>query len=324
MMIDDVLLKQIVEDLGLKVPYSRGQQIPVTKCWHFTTDGSSVDAIYSDADDFVAGMNRIHVVGRSYKDVIILAFCLMDTHIHFILYGEFESCNRFIHDYIRQTSRYISLKYHLRKKLLNLPIHHQKIDTDFYLKTVICYVLKNPSVGGLHFTFYDYPWSSGALYFRNGSYWTAPRWTDKNLFGRLGDLGLRAKRQTLKIKNSLNLEEDLRLDNGLIFPGEYVAYELVEKIFKTYKSFHFFMCISKEEDVESRGEFLSRLSIPISELRKYREDVCDELFHTRGLRMLDVRQRVRVAKVLKGRYRCSVRQVARVCGLLYDEVKGVM
>ena len=69
---------------------------------------------------------------------------------------------------------------------------------------------------------------------------------------------------------------------------------------------------------------MSRLSIPISELRKYREDVCDELFHTRGLRMLDVRQRVKVAKVLKGRYRCSVRQVARVCGLLYDEVKGIM
>ena len=123
MMIDDVLLKQIEEDLGLKVPYSRGQQIPVTKCWHFTTDGSSVDAIYSDADDFVAGMNRIHVVGRSYRDVIILAFCLMDTHIHFILYGEFEPCNRFIHDYIRQTSRYISLKY---SNLNNVEKHVEK------------------------------------------------------------------------------------------------------------------------------------------------------------------------------------------------------
>ena len=84
------------------------------------------------------------------------------------------------------------------------------------------------------------------------------------------------------------------------------------------------MCISKEEDVESRGEFLSRLSIPISELRKYREDVCDELFHTRGLRMLDIPQRIKVAQILKVRYRCSVKQVARVCGLLYDEVKGIM
>ena len=90
MKIDDVLLRQIEEELGLNVPYSRGQQIQITNCWHFTTDGSSVDAIYCDTDDFVSGMNRIYVVGRSYEDVIILAFCLMDTHIHFILYGEFE------------------------------------------------------------------------------------------------------------------------------------------------------------------------------------------------------------------------------------------
>ena len=41
--------------------------------------------------------------------------------------------------------------------------------------------------------------------------------------------------------------------DGLVFPGEYVAYEVVERLFKTCKSFNYFFCKTKEEDVDARG-----------------------------------------------------------------------
>lgn len=103
MKINQELLGQITSDLGLDRPFVRGQKIIIRNCWHFSTDGNAVDAMFYDEDDFIVGMNRIYTTVRCYR-VIILAFSLMDTHIHFVLYGKFDDCNRFIHDYVRRTS----------------------------------------------------------------------------------------------------------------------------------------------------------------------------------------------------------------------------
>ena len=165
MKINDRLLRQIVSDLGLDTPFVKGRDIPVKNCWHFSTDGNAVDAIFIDEEDFINGMNRIYVLAKKHK-IIILAFSLMDTHVHFILWGSFEDCNRFMHDYVRATSRHIAITHGDRNKMADVPIHHQVVDTDFYLKTVICYVIKNAPVGGIQFNGIDYPWSSGPLYFR--------------------------------------------------------------------------------------------------------------------------------------------------------------
>ena len=83
--------EQLVTDLGLNRPFVKGQTIPINNCWHFSTDGNAIDCLFYDDGDFIAGMNRIYITVRGYN-VIILAFSLMDTHVHFVLYGEFDEC----------------------------------------------------------------------------------------------------------------------------------------------------------------------------------------------------------------------------------------
>ena len=117
---------------------------------------------------------------------------------------------------------------------------------------------------------------------------------------------------------------DVKIIRGIISPDEYVCYRLVEKIFRTHKSFNYFMCKSREEDVESKGGAISRLSIPIHEMRQYRDEICHELFQVATIRMLDVKQRLRMAKVIRSRYNSSLKQIARLCGLLYSEVKDLV
>ena len=85
MKIDQKLLRQIISDLGLNLAFVKGQDIRIRNCWHFSTDGNAVDMLFYDELDFIAGMNRIYVTVKGYR-VIILAFSLMDTNIHFILY----------------------------------------------------------------------------------------------------------------------------------------------------------------------------------------------------------------------------------------------
>lgn len=111
------------------------------------------------------------------------------------------------------------------------------------------------------------------------------------------------------------------MSGNLVYPGDYVAWELVERIFKTFKSYNYFMCFTKEEDVDSRGGSISRLSIPLQEMRQHKNEVCLELFGTESTRTLTTEQRLKLAKVLRSRYNSSSKQIARVSGLVYDEIK---
>lgn len=319
------VLKQIISDLGINVPFVKGQDVPVSNCWHFYTDGHAVDFIFSDEEDFKHGMNRVFVVSQCF-DVIVLAFVLMDTHVHFILYGSFENCNKFIHEYIRRTSIYISRVKSERKKLCYVPIGHQKIDTNRYLKSVICYVLKNPTVGGLPWMFYDYPWSSGPLYFRSANGWTSPNWSYGGIENEhhtiSSELSKIAWKHLLRTRSTQGL--GVKLIGDVVFPGEYVAVEIVEQLFKSPKSFMFFLGSTKDSDIESRGGVISNLTIPDHEMRQHKNEVCLALFGTSDSHKLDTEKRIRLARRLRSSYNSSSKQIARICGLKYDEVKDLL
>lgn len=324
MKINDDLLRQMESDLSINAPFIKGKDNPVKNCWHFCTDGNAVDRLFDDREDFKDGMNRVYSVGKKYA-VAILAFCLMDTHVHFVIYGEFDECNKFIHDYIKLTSIRISNKYREKNKLHRIPISHQYIDNEFYLKTAICYVIKNPPVGGIPGNAYDYPWGSGPLYFRNSGEWSSPAWTNGSQSENLtfNNLNVREKRLLLRSKKT-GETGNVKIIDGIIFPGEYVAYQIVERVFKTHKSFNFFMGITKEEDIEKRGGSLSLLSIPIQEMRQHRNEICMELFQMKTIRTLNTQERLKLARTLRKRFKSSPKQICRLCGLVYEEVKGII
>lgn len=323
MEISKKLLAQVELDLGLNQPFIKGQTITVKNCWHFYTDGKTVEEMYYDESDFIDGMNRIYVVCSKYK-VIILAFVLMDTHVHFILYGEYSECNRFMHDYVQRTSRYFFLKYKENNKLSEITISHQKIGTDAYLKTAICYTLRNPTIGGIRCMPQTYPWSSGALYFASDCpVWSRPSWVESlKTAETLGSKGVRQIRNLTKSR--YHLATDVRVINGMIFPGDYVAYTLVERIFKSIKSFNYFMGQNKEEEIEARGGSISNLLLPMQEMRQHKNEMCLSMFGCKTVKTLDTWQRVRLAKALKSKYNSSLKQICRLCGISYSEVADLI
>ncbi len=315
------LLEQITSDLGLNIPFVKGQKTPVKNCWHFSTDGNAVDVMFYE-NDFIDGMNRIFVTLKGYR-VVILAFSLMDTHVHFILYGEFDECNRFMHDYVRRTSWYISVKHKESHKLENVPVSHQVIGDVDYLKTVICYTLRNAPIAGIRSNALDYPWSSGPLYFKQSGLWCSPLWIEEtdDMF-RSSQLGLNHRRENLRTRKYDSV--DVKMMGEVVFPGEYVAYELVESLFKTCKSFHYFLSKTREEDVEARGGSISRLSIPMQEMRQHKNEICMELFGTTSIARLNTQQRILLARTMRARYNSSLKQIIRLSGLVYDEAKDVI
>lgn len=312
---------QIESDLGLNVPYIKGTNIPIANCRHYCTDGNSLDVMFYDEQDFIDGMNRIYSVFMKYN-VVILAFVLMDTHVHFVLYGDERETGGFVHEYLRRTSIRIARRHGCNKILKNIPVTCQLIDNDYYLKTAICYVIKNPTVAGLQVTPYDYPWSSGSLYFRKRNCWTSPMWGE-GLFGsEILNMSLRRARKEFRMRFPKKTE--VASSGGMIFPGEYVAFEMVGRIFRTCRIFNYFMGMSREEDLNPLSVTASRLSIPIAEMRQLRRELGMELFGKSSLRTMSTSQRLKLARTLRSRYNCSAKQAARVCGLVYGEVMDVI
>ena len=322
MKISSQLLRKIESDLALNAAFRKGEDIPVANCWHFCTDGNAVDAMFYGRRDFIDGMNRIYLAFRKYPNVTILAFVLMDTHFHLVMHGDYNDCNNFVHEYLRRTSMYISFMHGDRKKLLGIPVCSQRIDTDIYLKKAICYVIKNPTSAGLSYLPYDYPWSSGSLYFRKRNCWTSPMWGE-GLFGsEILNMSLRRARKEFRMRFPKKTE--VASSGGMIFPGEYVAFEMVGRIFRTCRSFNYFMGMSREEDLNPLSVTASRLSIPIAEMRQLRRELGMELFGKSSLRTMSTSQRLKLARTLRSRYNCSAKQAARVCGLVYGEVMDVI
>lgn len=315
---NDYLQRQIISDLAINARFTKGQDNEVHNCWHFSTDGNSIDEMFYDDEDFRNGMNRIYVVSRRFR-VVILAFCLMDTHIHFVLYGQFYECNIFVHEYVRLTSMYMTKRHQDRNKLSGISISHQTIDTDYYLKTVICYTIKNPVAAGLAYPILRYPWSSGPLYFNveGDGYWMSPvtgiSTATVHTKGQLNSL----------LKTHTDIKKDVLIIDGTVHPSEYVAYKVVEQLFRSVKGFNYFLCRTKEDEVDARGGVISNLSIPIQEMRNNRNCICQEMFGTANIRTLDTQHRLKLARALKSRYNSSLKQIARLCCLSYEEIKGL-
>lgn len=281
---DNLIVVKAQTDLALNSVYIKGQNNTIRNCWHFYTNGNDVEVLFPDNDSFKFGMDLTARLANEYN-ILIFAFVLMDTHVHFILYGEFLQCQIFMHKYIKIYSMHLTYKYRFKKSLAKCRVEYQIIGNDLYLKTVIAYVLRNPYVAGVPYTIYDYPWGSGALYFRG--YKTI-------------------------------LEDWQELKNN---PNDYVCVKLVEEIYHSHKSFFYFLGRNKEEDVELDSGSLSQIGIPISELRQHKKELCRKLFDCDNVKQLDLKQRSMLFHTLLSTYRCSKKIAARLAGITLQSNK---
>ena len=75
--------------------------------YHAFTKGLETDVLFRDNADFVYGMN---LVPRCLKatGTKLLAFCLMDNHVHFVIGGLRDRCNLFIRNYKRDLLSFLN------------------------------------------------------------------------------------------------------------------------------------------------------------------------------------------------------------------------
>lgn len=90
--------------------YSNDFVDSVIDCYHCYTDGNRADVMFPDTDAKVYGMNVIPALVRK-AGTVVLAFVLMDNHVHFCLNGHEENCRRFMKLYVFAVANYLTKRF---------------------------------------------------------------------------------------------------------------------------------------------------------------------------------------------------------------------
>lgn len=254
-------------------------------------------------------MNRIAVCTLRIP-VSILAFVLMDNHFHFVIRSSEDNAIKFTNEFKRLTSAWFSRKKIHSAGLKHLPVKVIPIEDSDYLKTVLCYVIKNPIKARLGM-FYDYPWGSGGLYFR----------MQKRLPEGTLPAGSYTKRGIRELcMTRTDIPDDWLISDGLILPENYVSVSEAEQLLRTHRAYMFFLSLNKDEAIEGDMGEWNELQLTDSELRVERNNFIKQRFAQANITKLNAEQRLLTARHLRRKYLCSKGQIARIVLLPYETV----
>ena len=95
--------------------------------FHVCTDGRSLPWMFQDEGDFIAGVNRIGICCHR-TGAKVIAYVLMDNHVHFVLHGTMPECKEFITLYKQLTGTWIHIKYGMNDYLRAFKREMQLLD----------------------------------------------------------------------------------------------------------------------------------------------------------------------------------------------------
>lgn len=214
--------------------------------YHFYTDGRCQSLIFRDAEDFIRGMNAVAFSVQVCQSVSVVAFCLMDNHVHFVLKGISGDVSDFAKCFKRLLSIQLANKYLRPEPLRYAKSGFKEILDPYHLKVTVAYCLRNPFMAGIVPHPVKYPWSSSKCYF-NGS-------LSCDLHN-IGELGTRQCRELFKTR--LKLPSGYLFDkSGVIVPENYIAKVEVERLYRNESSYYHYLMRRVENVVEDGGKTL--------------------------------------------------------------------
>ena len=325
--------------------------------YHAFTRGLKKDLLFYGDAEFLYGMN---IIPRYLKlsGTRLLAFCLMDNHVHFVLEGCRAACNQFIINYKRTVFSFL-------KKCRERDIPETTvpgivgIESTDSLLTVIAYVLRNPVAAGINYLPQDYKWSSAPTCFRKrcNMYGEAANdacGTARGIMGSTTDSVIRSAagscthatadscmHRTSDSCMPRKIEELPRRErkrcfidgpeypghwtvdgNGMIYPENYTEVAKVEGLFRSVKRYLYYLSSAREAEVNLTMGHEIRLSD--TELRREASAICLERFGTASVGLLTIAQKLQVCKLLRSRFGASYKQLGRVIHIDSDTIKEML
>lgn len=283
-----------------------------TGYFHVCTDGAAIPWMFQDDQDFIAGINRIAICHLK-TCITVIAYVLMDNHVHFVLYGTMPQCKEFITLFKRLTGKWILTKYGISDYLRHLPTDILRIDSEERLLNTIAYLDRNSIVAGFSKLPGEYPWGSARYYFRDKP--------SAEFTKLIADLTKNERRAILRTRTIF--PRDWRInDSGMINPLSFLDSKRVESYFKSPLRYTYFLAKKLEGLIEQDLENSQKAFLPDKELRVNVNRLTQDLFGATSVNQLDVKSKLMIARRLRYDYASTVKQIARMLRLDKSALDG--
>lgn len=280
--------------------------------YHVCTDGASIDWMFMDDFDYVAGVNRVGMCSV-LSDVRVVSFVLMDNHVHFVLHGTMPKCKDFIIRYKKLTGKLISSRYRIKGRMRALPTEIIRIDSHERLLATIAYLDRNPMVAGWRKMPDEYLWGVGRFLFRD-------MLSDPTC--RRLDSFSRREQNNLLGTHQLMPQNWLVDGKGMIDPRCFVDVDFLEKLFRTPGRYLYFLSKKLEGEIDSFISTGSRTFLQDRDLRGIVMKLSQEHFGEGDVNLLSVNSRLLLARKLRYDYASTVKQISRMLHLDVELLKG--
>lgn len=292
-----------------------------SKYYHLFSNGSDAKDFIVGRADYIAALNRMGVCAANCSCAVV-AFDIEDTHLHALLYGTYEECQKFLTLYRKLSMMYISTREDRNDAALNISIY--EITDSEYLLNVALYVITQPTKDGRKIMYFDYAWGSAPLYFRGDKVifpWYIDCYGNVNKPVKVGDLSRYRVCRILRTRN-LAVPDDWLICNDILLPENYVDVDRYESIVRTHNRYRCFAATGKDKDRAILDTMAKERGVELEEdeARRVCESMCKEFFGYSNTRMLNVEQRIQLAREMRKRFKIGLSQISRRVHLPVSEI----
>lgn len=223
------------------------------KVYHITIRGIDKQNIFFEDKDRGKFIEIIKDTKEKYK-YELYAYCLMDNHVHLVIYDKEEKLSKIMQSLQISYVIYFNKKYERIGHLFQDRFFSKKVENREYLKMLCRYIHQNPLKAGIAKT-EDYKWSSYQRYIKSN------KLVDTKLLLSIFSENIKeAKEEFIKFHNiNLNESKENEIENMLEYElCERLTDEEVEECICEILNIKYVQEISKT-NMEIRNERLSKL-----------------------------------------------------------------
>ena len=270
---------------------------------------------FMDEEDFRVAMNYVAIQAAACPEVVVLAFILMSNHVHFVLKGREEDVVAFVNGFKQRYSL-----YYYKKHRVNALLHRNALDVklipydDEAVERVLAYVQMNCVAANICSHPSQYPWGTGNSFFN----------LDAGRGKRIGQLSRRAWKRMAHSDWSAIPENWNINEKGYVEPASYVDVRTVESFFRSPKRMNYFY--------NSSSKAKKRLGLSEDGIPDFSDqtilaalpDLYRSLFQKESFAELNLEEKKECVRQIRFRFSADAHQIARVCGITYDEAARLL
>ena len=271
-------------------------------CYHFSSSHLEKQRIFRTSDDFVFGINTLALILPGF-DIQIIAYCLMDNHLHILLVGKYEQCLAYYDRVVHRIAQYVKTRYGIAGILRCEDVDIVAVMSSQQMKEEICYIHRNPYKARIASPI-AYRWSSADVYFNSA--------TSSGI--QIGSM--KVKEREAMFKTHMQIPDNNEHIEGRILNKSFVTYQkAMEKFRDSVEYFDLLRRFSLEAEVESKHGIEGSVVFTDSELQEKISEVCKYEFHSESPGCLDRKSLLRLARIASLRFGANQKQLSRLLNL---------